>query len=291
MDQIYCLAIKERNSCRSPKGYFSVSKVRHRNPVNIGAVGLALVASLCIAFLLLPLVALLLHVSFLDVWKQWKESGGQPLWTSLWTSFFSMAVILLFGTPLGWLLARRQTKRWKVVELVLLVPLLMPPLVIGLLLVYFYGPYGPIGSVLGHFGVSASNSNLAVILAQLYESVPYYVFSAQAAFRQVDQRLERTSMSLGVRPWQTFRRITLPLAWPGLTVGFAMSFARAIGAFGAVIVVAYHPYTLPVSIWIALQEQGLPAALPLALLLLLVGLPLPIFAFAGRRQARAGVSL
>lgn len=265
--------------------------MRRRNPANIGTVGLALVASLCIAFLLLPLIALLLHVSFVDVWKQWTESGEQPLWTSLWTSFVSMAVIVLFGTPLGWLLARRQTKLWKITELVLLVPLLMPPLVIGLLLVYFYGPYGPIGSVLGHFGVSASNSSLAVILAQLYESVPYYVFAAQAAFRQVDQRLERTSLSLGVGPWKTFQRITLPLAWPGLTVGFAMSFARAIGAFGAVIVVAYHPYTLPVSIWIALQEQGLPAALPLALLLLLVGLPLPIFSFLGRRQARAGVSL
>src|SRR5579875_1017777 len=152
----------------------------------------------------------------------------------------------------------------------------MPPLVIGLLLVYFYGPYGLMGRLLSRIGLSTTNTVLAITLAQLYESIPYYVFAAQASFSQIDDKYERISLSLGVSPLRTIARVTFPLARPGLVVGFAMAFARAIGAFGAVIVVAYYPNTLPVSIWIALQEQGLPYALPLSLLLIIIALPIPL---------------
>lgn len=217
--------------------------------------------------------------------------GRAALVTSLVSTFVAMAAVIVFGTPLGWLLARRSTKTWRLVEFLMLIPLLMPPLVIGLLLVYFYGPYGAIGSSLSKVGLTATNSLLAVILAQIYESMPYYVFSAQAAFGQVDTGLERASLSLGVPPAATFRQITLPLALPGLCVGFAMAFARAIGAFGAVIVIAYSPSTLPVRVWIALQEQGLPAALPLAVFLLCAALPLPLVAVVWRRRRDAAVVL
>ncbi|SHK47892.1 molybdate/tungstate transport system permease protein [Alicyclobacillus tolerans] len=238
---------------------------------------------LCTAFLILPFVSLLLHLSWRNIWSVWIESGGTPLFYSLWSTAISLCVTLLFGTPLGWYLARGQGILWKAIEILLLIPLLMPPLVIGLLLVYFYGPYGIMGHLLTHFGLSATNTILAVVLAQLYESVPYYVFAAQAAFSQIDIKFERISLSLGVSPWQTLRRVIFPLARPGLLIGFAMAFARAIGAFGAVIVVAYYPNTLPVSIWIALEEQGLPSALPLALLLILVALPLPLATVLWRR--------
>lgn len=235
------------------------------------------------AFLILPFVALLLHISWSDVWSVWAASGGSPLVTSLWSTAMSMVSIIVFGTPLGWFLGRGKSGVWKWVEVLLLIPLLMPPLVIGLLLVYFYGPYGGMGHLLSQLGLSATNTVLAVVLAQLYESIPYYVFAAQASFRQIDEKHERVSLSLGVSPWRTMVRVIFPLARPGLIVGFAMAFARAIGAFGAVIVVAYYPNTLPVSIWVALEEQGLPSALPLALLLLVVALPMPLAAVLWRR--------
>ena len=238
---------------------------------------------LCTAFLILPFVALLLHISWSDIWKVWVTSGGSPLVISLWSTAISMVLIILFGTPLGWYLARGKSRVWKWLEFSLLIPLLMPPLVIGLLLVYFYGPYGIMGHLLSRVGLSATNSILAIILAQLYESIPYYVLAAQASFSQIDQKYERISLSLGVSPWRTMVQVIFPLARPGLIVGFAMAFARAIGAFGAVIVVAYYPNTLPVSIWIALQEQGLPNALPLALLLIVIALPLPFAAVLWRR--------
>lgn len=244
---------------------------------------LALTALLSIGFLLLPLVALLFHVSWHSVFPVWSQYGSDPFVLSLETSLITMVIVVVFGTPLGWLLARGRRRLWRIVEYLLLIPLLMPPLVIGLLLVYFYGPYGFIGQALGHFQISASNTALAVVIAQIYEAIPYYTYAAQGAFEQVDRGLERTSYSLGVAPGTTFRRVTLPLALPGLGVGFTMAFARAIGAYGAVMVVAYNPHTLPVSIWVALEEQGLPVALPLALLLLITALPLPLATVLWRR--------
>jgi molybdate/tungstate transport system permease protein len=251
---------------------------------------LFLAAILCTSFLLLPLLALITHVSWGTLWQVWLQEGAQPFWVSLQTTIVTMVIVIVFGTPLGWLLARGKFTLWRAVEFFMLIPLLMPPLVIGLLLIYFYGPYGMIGELLGHFHASASNTLLAIIVAQVYEAIPYYVFSAQGAFRQVDRELEFTSYSLGVPPVRTFFKITLPLSLPGLGVGLTMAFARAIGAYGAVMVVAYNPHSLPVSIWVALEEQGLPSALPLALLLLVTALPLPLAAVLWRRMRHASTA-
>lgn len=239
------------------------------------------------SFLLLPLLALLLHISWTDLWKNWSQNGGQPFLVSIETTLITMIIVVIFGTPLGWLLARGTHWFWRVFEYLLLIPLLMPPLVIGLLLVYFYGPYGFIGRVLGHWQISAMNTLLAVVIAQVYEAIPYFIFTVQGAFRQVDRGFENLSYSLGVPPGKTFWRITLPLALPGIGVGLTMAFARAIGAYGAIIVVAYNPHTLPISIWVALEEQGLPVALPLALLLIVTALPLPMATILWRRIRHA----
>ncbi|MDA8157358.1 MAG: ABC transporter permease subunit [Actinomycetota bacterium] len=160
----------------------------------------------------------------------------------------------------------------------------MPPLVIGLLLVYLYGPYSFLGHLLSMLHLSGSNSFFAVVLAEIYEAAPYFILAAVAAFDQVDRALIHTSYSLGIPPGRTFSRVTLPLASPGLAVAFSMAWARAIGAFGAVIVVAYYPQGLPVAIWVALQEQGLGWALPLALILVLVSLPLPLLTVLWRKH-------
>ena len=180
----------------------------------------------------------------------------------------------MLGTPLAWLLARGRLPFPRVWEAGLLLVLLLPPLVIGLLLVFMVGPFTPIGHCLGALHLSASNTFLALVIAQVYESAPYYVLGAQAAFASVDPRLEQQAALLGDRPWRVLRRVTLPLAAPGLAMALAVAWARAMGAFGAVIIVAYHPYGLPLQIWTTLQETGLDSALPFALVLLVVALPL-----------------
>jgi molybdate/tungstate transport system permease protein len=187
------------------------------------------------------------------------------------------------------MLARGRLPFPRVWEAGVLCSLLLPPLVIGLLLVFLVGPYTPIGELIGHLHLSATNTFLALVIAEVYESAPYYVVGAQAAFSGVEPRLEQQAQLLGDRPLRAFRRVTLPLAAPGLAMALSVAWARAMGAFGAVLIIAYHPYGIPLQIYNQLQETGLATALPFALVLLVVALPLPLAAYiwsarAGRRR-------
>jgi molybdate/tungstate transport system permease protein len=250
----------------------------------------ALVASAVIWLALLgPLWALFANLSFHDISQAFTAPGAfSPLVVSLEAGAVTLAVLVVLGTPLAYLMARDRLPLARVWEAGVLVMLLMPPLVIGLLLVFMVGPNTPIGHALTHLHLSATNTFLALVIAEVYEAAPYYILGALAAFSAVDPRLEAQAALLGDPPRRTMRRVTLPQAGPGLAMALAVGWARAIGAFGAVIIVAYHPYGLPLQIWTNLQETGLPTALPFALLLLVVALPLPLFAYGWSRRARGG---
>ena len=237
--------------------------------------------------LLGPLWALFTHLSPAAVSSSLRASGAlAPLVVSVEAGVVTLAVLVGVGTPLGYLLARERVPFPRVWETGLLVMLLMPPLVVGLLLVFMVGPLTPIGRGLSALHLSATNTLLALVVAEIYEAAPYYVLGAQTAFAAVDPRLEQQAALLGDRPRRTMLRVTLPLAGPGLATALATGWARAIGAFGAVIIVAYHPYGLPMQIWTTLNEVGLSAALPFALLLLVVALPVPVIAYGWSRHAR-----
>jgi molybdate/tungstate transport system permease protein len=240
--------------------------------------------------LLGPVIALLTHVSGGAIVSALTQPGAfGPMVTSLESGLITLGVLFFVCTPLAWMLARGRLPFPRVWETGVLLSLLLPPLVIGLLLVFMVGPYTPIGEFLTDLHQSATNTFLALVIAQVYESAPYYVLGAQAAFAGVEPRLEQQSALLGDRPRRVFRRVTLPLAAPGLAMALSIAWARAMGAFGAVIIIAYHPYGIPLQIYTTLQETGLPTALPYALVLLVVALPLPLAAYiwsarAGRRR-------
>jgi molybdate/tungstate transport system permease protein len=237
--------------------------------------------------LLGPVITLLTHLSWSAIRSSLTAPGAlQPLVTSLESGGLTLAVLLLICTPLSWMLARGTLPFPRVWEAGVLCSLLLPPLVIGLLLIFMVGPYTPFGELIGHFNLSATNTFLALVIAQVYESAPYYVLGAQAAFSSVDPRLEQQAALLGDRPRRVFRRVTLPLAAPGLAMSLAIAWARAMGAFGAVVVIAYHPFGLPLQIWTTLQITGLASALPFALVLLVVALPLPLAAYIWSARAR-----
>ncbi len=239
--------------------------------------------------LLGPVIALLTHLSAGAIKSSLTAPGAlQPLVTSLESGLVTLGVLVVFCTPLAWLLARGRLPFPRIWEAGILCSLLLPPLVIGLLLIFLVGPYTAIGQLLSHVNLSATNTFLALVIAQVYESAPYYVLGALAAFSGVDPRLEQQAALLGDRPWRVIRRVTLPLAAPGLAMALAVAWARAMGAFGAVVIIAYHPYGLPLQIWVTLQETGLASALPFALVLLVVALPLPLAAYiwSARAQAR-----
>lgn len=238
--------------------------------------------------LVAPIGALVAHLSAHSVSAALTAPGAlEPLLVSLESGSVTIAVLLLAGLPLGWLLARRRLPAHRVVETGLLCMLLLPPLVIGLLLVFLVGPVTPAGHALSALHLDATNTLFALVVAEVYESAPYFVLGVQAAFAAVDPALEHQAMLLGDPPGTAVRRVTLPLAAPGIAMALAVAWARAMGAFGAVIIVAYHPYGLPLQIWTTLQETGLASALPYALVLLVVALPLPVAAYAWSVRARA----
>ncbi|HEY6275738.1 MAG TPA: ABC transporter permease subunit [Streptosporangiaceae bacterium] len=254
-----------------------------------GAVSVGAAALIWIA-LLGPVITLFVKLSPGEVMSALRAPGAlTPLVVSLESGAVTLAVLIGLGTPLGWLMARGRLPLPRLWEAGVLAALLLPPLVVGLLLVFMVGPLAPIGEALAKFNLSATNTFLALVIAEVYESAPYYVLGAQAAFAGVDPRLEEQAGLLGDRPARVARRITLPLAAPGLAMALAVAWARAIGAFGAVIIIAYHPYGLPLQIWTTLQETGLPTALPFALVLLVVALPLPLAAYFWSARARGRV--
>lgn len=238
--------------------------------------------------LLGPVITLLAHLSVPDTRTAFAIPGAlSAIQISLESAALSLGVLVVVGTPMAFLLARGRLPLARLWEGLLVVSLMMPPLVIGLLLVFMVGQATPIGLLLAHLNLSATNTFLALVIAESYEAAPYFLLGALSAFQAVDQRLETQAAMLGDSPARVFRRVTLPLSAPGLAMALATGWARAIGAFGAVLIVAYHPYGLMMMVYLTLQENGLFVALPFAALLLLISLPLPLAAYAWSARARS----
>ena len=270
----------------SPPAQVAGSAVR-RTLGSASAVASLAGAGLIWLALLGPVIALLAHLSWHGIKAALTIPGAlDPLLVSVQSGAITLAVLLLLGTPLAWKLAQGTLPFPRVWETGVLLSLLLPPLVIGLLLIFMVGPYTPIGELLGHFNLSATNTFLALVIAEVYESAPYYVLGAQAAFSAVEPGIREQAALLGDRPSRVARRVTLPLAAPGLAIALAVAWARAMGAFGAVVIIAYHPYGIPLQIWTTLQETGLSTALPYALVLLVVALPLPLAAYIWSARAQ-----
>lgn len=238
-----------------------------------------------LAFLLLPFAGLLLSTPWHAL--QLQQGDAASLRVSLLYTLVAVALVVAFGTPVAWWLARQRFASKWVVESLVLLPLLTPPLAMGLMLSMTYGPYSGIGQSLQTLGLNLTNTPAAFLLAQVYGSAPYYIVAARAAFEGVPREFEQISLTLGQSPWRTFWRITVPLAGLGLAAGAALAWVRALGEFGIVLIIAYYPQGIPVKLWVNLQDTGLPAVYPLLWLFFVIGLPLPLLLGAlSRRNAR-----
>jgi molybdate/tungstate transport system permease protein len=129
-----------------------------------------------------------------------------------------------------------------------------------------------VGALFEKHGFQLVNSLAGIVLAQVFVAAPYIVIASISAFGRVDERLEKAAATLGDTQWRTFRRVSLPLAWPGIMAGVMLAWVRTLGEFGATLIMAYHPNTVPVFLWVQLTSEGLMAALPLALFLVVLGL-------------------
>jgi len=163
----------------------------------------------------------------------------QIVWFTAWVSALSTLAILPFGLGLAWLLARREWRGKSVVETLVTLPLVLPPVATGLILLRLLGRRGPIGAFLHQgLGLSIAFTWRAVLISLAVMSFPLLVLSARIAFEGVNPRLEQIASTLGAGPWRIFFGVTLPLALRGVIAGVLLAFARALGEFGATIMVA-----------------------------------------------------
>lgn len=221
-------------------------------------------AALALAFLVLPLVALVARVP-------WSELGailsapaiGESLVLSLVSATLATGASLVLGVPLAWVLARSAD--WpagirRLLRSLVIVPLVLPPVVGGVALLLLLGRNGVIGQYLdAWFGVQLPFTTAAVVIAETFVAMPFLVLAVEGALRAADRRLEDAASTLGASRWLIFRRITLPLIAPGVTAGAVLCFARALGEFGATITFAGNfpgvTQTMPLSAYLALQTD------------------------------------
>lgn len=247
------------------------------------APALTWLALLLAAYLCAPLVACLPQIGLAD----WRGMDGTTLLRALWVSVASATlatgVIALGGIPLGYLLAHARSRRMAFLGFVVQLPLALPPLASGVLLLFLMGPYSPLGSALGGLLGDLTDTFGGIVLAQVFVAAPFLIIAARSGFGALDANLEDVAATLGHGAWRRFAAVALPLAWPALRAGLLLSWLRAFGEFGATMMVAYHPYSLPVYTYVAFGAQGLPAMLPLLVPTLAIAVGVALFAAARPR--------
>lgn len=241
------------------------------------------------AFVLLPLVAIVARVDWTEFGSLvTSESSREAFVLSLQTSGASTAICVLVGVPMAVVLARTSFPGQGVLRSLVLLPLVLPPVVGGLALLYTFGRRGLIGESLDAWGVQIAFTTLAVVMAQTFVALPFLVISIEGALRTAGERYEVVAASLGARPTTVFRRITLPMVLPGLLSGAVLAFARALGEFGATITFAGSlqgvTRTLPLEIYLQ-RETDPDAAVALALVLVVVA----VLVIGLARQSRSAV--
>ena len=232
-------------------------------------------AALAVLFLVFPLVALLSRTPWSDLPRD-LTSGEvlDALRLSLETSTAAMVVAAALGTPLAWLLARVSFPGHAFVRLLVAVPLVLPPVVAGVALLTAFGREGLLGKPLFEaFGVTIPFTTFAVVLAHTFVSLPFYVISVEGALRATDPEYDVVAATLGASRWTVFRRVTLPLALPGVFAGLVLGWARSLGEFGATITFAGNfrgtTQTMPLLVYQQLQVNP-DSAVAVSVILLFV---------------------
>lgn len=216
---------------------------------------------------------------------------AQALSLSLGTTVVSLALTLILGTPLAYMMARYRFFGWRILDTIIELPIVLPPAVAGLALLMLFGRMGLLGSTLSLWGIDIAFTTGAVVLAQVFVAAPFYIRSARAGFESVDPVFERVAATLGETGLHVFWRITVPLALPSLLGGAVLSWARALGEFGATIMFSGsfpgRTMTMPLAVYIAM-ESDLWAALTIAIVLVALSfIALSVFKAIARGTARS----
>jgi molybdate transport system permease protein len=187
-----------------------------------------------------------------------------PLWISLKTSVVATAITFVAGVAAAAWRARRTGPAVALIDGIFLLPLVLPPTVVGFFLLLLFGRNGPFGTVLRELGATVVFSWPATVIAAAVVSFPLMYLTARAALEQVEPRFLEAAQTLGASEWRAFHAIALPLAWPGILAGTILSFARALGEFGATLMIAGNipgrTATIPIAIYFAVEANDLESA-------------------------------
>ncbi len=212
---------------------------------------------------------------------------GPAVRLTLFTTTISVAFVVVCGTPLAWVIARRRARGWRVLETALELPVVLPPAVAGVALLLAFGRRGLLGPALAAAGIGLPFTRAAVVLAESFVAAPFYLQAAIAAFRRIDPDLFLVARTLGASRPRVFFTVAVPLALPGLAGGATMSWARALGEFGATLMFAGNmvgrTQTLPLAIYTAL-ESDVRTAQSLSLVLVAVAFALLLAVRTGTRS-------
>ena len=225
-----------------------------------------------VIFLVVPLAALVLRLSPASLLAHlFQPQVAQAIALSMATTSMTLLVTLLIGTPAGYVLGRKEFRGRQIVDTLVDLPMVLPPAVAGIALLLAFGRRGLLGQYLDDLGIHIAFTQVAVIMAQLFVAAPFYVKAAAAGFEAIDRELLQAASLDGANGWQTFRLITLPLTRTALLGGAVMTWARALGEFGATIIFAGNfpgrTQTMPLAIYLGF-ELDLDVALTLAVILL-----------------------
>ena len=244
-----------------------------RTRLRLTSVLVGLSGSLLLLFLALPVGDLAITAGPSGVRKL---LGDAELRASLMltgvTATATVILGILGGTPLAYLLARREFRGRAVVAAIIDLPLLIPHPVAGIALLLVLGRNSALGGALLDAGLRIVGSPAGIVAAMLFVSVPLYVSAAREAFARVDRRYEAVARTLGDPAWRVFRRVTLPLSMRGLIAAAVVMWARAVSEFGAIAIITYNPKVASVLSYDRFTSYGLPEALPVAAVLVLLAL-------------------
>ena len=239
--------------------------------------GLLVLAGIAVVLLVLPLVGLLQRMPWTGLADLLGgRAVGEAIRLSLVVSLSATALCVVLGIPLAWVLARVSFPGRRLVRSFVLLPMVLPPVVGGTALLFALGRRGLVGQWLDRwFGVTLPFTTTGAVLAATFVALPFFVITVESAISQLDRRYEDTASSLGSSPWTTFGKVTLPMVRQAIVAGAALSWARALGEFGATITFAGdapgRTRTLPLSIFVALETEP-ERALALSLVLVMVSL-------------------
>jgi molybdate transport system permease protein len=225
-----------------------------------------------LAFIVIPIIALFLRVSPSDLLENLNQTQvTKAINLSLLTSTLTTIAAWIIGTPVAYLLAKRRFRFYHIVDTLVDLPTVLPPAVAGVGLLMAFGRRGLFGPWLEALGVSIPFTVVAVVMAQTFLAAPFYVKAAAIGFSAIDPELTQAAALDGASRWQVFRHITLPLSWTALLSGSVMTWARALGEFGATIIFAGNfpgrTQTMPLAIYIGF-EIDLNIALTLSIILI-----------------------